>query len=342
MDRVEDKVEHMTGLAMVEQPRAIAVASPVEALALMSEAEFEQRLASLKKGQDRLARVKHEIMTAGTDYGVIPGTPKPTLLQPGAEKLCNLYHLVPTFDWQTVLGDGVTTPQIRVLMTCSLHIGTSDGPVAGQGVGTANTWEKKYRYRNAERVCPECGQPTISKSKEEYGGGYYCNQKRGGCGAKFKKGDQAIEGQVLGQVQNPDPHDVENTIVKMAAKRSYIDAAKRTTASSGLFTQDAEDMEPPTSARDVDVETGEIRQPAAKPAAAQPSGEPSEREKLVIHCKELGDALKERGVPVIGLTSRATESELRASIADRERVLVNLNKKADAEAEAELTGIGVA
>ena len=48
-----------------------------------------------------------EQMIDGIDYGVIPGTDKPTLLKPGAEKLNNLYGLAPeqavterVQDWQ--------------------------------------------------------------------------------------------------------------------------------------------------------------------------------------------------------------------------------------------------
>lgn len=260
----EDPEVCQTGLVMAERPRAVAMVSPMEALAAMTDAEFDARLLALRKGQDRLAQVKREIMVLDTDYGIIPNTPKPTLLQPGAEKLCNLYHLVPTLAWQTIIGDGVTAPHIRVLMTCSLHVGTEDGPVVGQGVGTANTWEKKYRYRDAQRLCPNCHQPAIIRGKEEYGGGWLCFAKRGGCGAKFKVGDPSIEGQVIGQIETPDPYDQENTVVKIAAKRSYIDATKRTTASSGLFTQDVEDMEPMVAEPRTQAEAPK---PAASPAS---------------------------------------------------------------------------
>ena len=36
-----------------------------------------------------------KVMKSGKDYGVIPGTDKPTLLKPGAEKLCSLFGLTP-------------------------------------------------------------------------------------------------------------------------------------------------------------------------------------------------------------------------------------------------------
>ena len=37
-------------------------------------------------------------MRANIDYGVIPGTKKPTLLKPGAEKLCRLFNLRPILE----------------------------------------------------------------------------------------------------------------------------------------------------------------------------------------------------------------------------------------------------
>jgi hypothetical protein len=37
------------------------------------------------------------IMVRDQDFGEIPGTNKPTLLKPGAEKLCNFFGLEPEF-----------------------------------------------------------------------------------------------------------------------------------------------------------------------------------------------------------------------------------------------------
>src|SRR5580698_4974819 len=38
-----------------------------------------------------------KIMVRDRDFGEIPGTSKPTLLKPGAEKLCNFFGLEPEF-----------------------------------------------------------------------------------------------------------------------------------------------------------------------------------------------------------------------------------------------------
>jgi len=34
---------------------------------------------------------------------------------------------------------------------------------------------------------PRCERRALSKSKPEYGGGYYCFPRRGGCGEKFSE-----------------------------------------------------------------------------------------------------------------------------------------------------------
>jgi hypothetical protein len=130
-------------------------------------------------------------------------------------------------------------------MRCELHLGDIAGPVVAVGYGSANSWERKHRYRRGERVCPKCGLVgQVIKGKEEYGGGWLCWKSKGGCGAKWPDGAPEIEGQQVGDVENPDPYDLENTLVKMAKKRAHIDAALTGTASSDLFTQDLDEGGP--------------------------------------------------------------------------------------------------
>jgi len=263
----------------VEQGLIRHEASGVMALSLMSETEFQARLDAMKRGQDRVRVIQRELMVGptkedpeGVDFGVIPGTKKPTLLKPGAEKLCNVYGLVPTFEETWIEGDGITAPHLRVRIKCYLHRGDADGPVVGEGVGAANSWERKHRYRGGQRACPSCGcAGTIRRSSFERNGdkGWYCHDKAGGCGATFHSTDQAITEQQAGQVENPDPFDVENTLLKMAKKRAHVDGTLTATATSGLFSQDVEDL------------PHEAPKPAPRPAqqqAAQPEREPGDEE----------------------------------------------------------------
>ena len=183
-------------------------------------------------------------MHEGIDFGIIPNTNKPTLLKPGAEKLCTLFGLAPTFeildsvkDWTGVEHGG--EPLFYFEYKCKLW---KNGVLIAEGDGSCNSWEKKYRYREAKRLCPDCGQPTIIKGRREFGGGWLCFKKQGGCGAKFFDGDTAIESQEVGQVSNPDMPDLVNTIKKMAQKRALVASALLAVNASEFFTQDLEDQ----------------------------------------------------------------------------------------------------
>lgn len=237
----------------VDEPRALAVISdqgmsatgPL-ALAGLTDDEFDRRLAALDTMRTRVARMQKALMVLDVDYGVIPGTgTKPTLLKPGAEKLCQAYGLAADFLPKRTTGDGLTVPHLSYVTRCELHLGSLDGLTIAVGYGAANSWERKHRYRRDERVCPACGQKTIIKGKVEYGGGWVCFKKKGGCGAKWPDGAAEIESQSVGDIENPDPFDLDVVLAKMSEKRAFIDATLRATAASGLFTQDIEDHQRP-------------------------------------------------------------------------------------------------
>lgn len=186
------------------------------------------------------------ILNEGTDYGTIPGTnDKKVLLKPGAEKLCSFFGFSSEFiigecieDWTGA--DHNKEPFFYYRYKCRLLKG---GRVLGEGDGSCNSWESKYRWRNSARKCPECGQEAIIVGKKEYGGGFVCFKKKNGCGAKFGDKDTAITGQDVGRVPNPDIADAVNTIQKMAQKRALIQATLIVTNASDAFTQDIEDFQ---------------------------------------------------------------------------------------------------
>lgn len=189
------------------------------------------------------------LMKKNSDYGVIPGTgkdAKPTLLKPGAEKLASLFGLSPRFeiieremDWTGDAHGG--EPFFYIQYRCTL---TRGDLTVGQGVGSCNSWEKKYRYRN---VYPD-------KATEE-------DKKNGRLETKPGRGGSSYKVYI---VKNPDPADVVNTIDKMAQKRALVAAVLIAVNASELFTQDMEDYS--------DIVDGDW-QPApaqAKPAQAAP------------------------------------------------------------------------
>lgn len=209
----------------------------------------------------KIQEVMKAVMRVGEHYGVIPGTDKPTLLKPGAEKLCLTFRLDPEYETKEIMdGDHLT-----VISKCTLfHI--ASGQRMGSGMGSCSTKESRYAYRRGSRKCPKCNAETIIKGKAEYGGGWLCFKKKGGCGAKFGDGDATIESQSTDRVANDDKADQYNTILKMANKRSLVAAVLVVTAASDIFTQDIEDL--PALAEEAAVPLTERRK-VGKPVRAQ-------------------------------------------------------------------------
>jgi hypothetical protein len=150
--------------------------------------------------RDALAELFRQLLEQGKDYDRIPGTDKPTLLKPGAEMLCKVFRLSPgkadmvdkEADWERgIFAYTVGMPLIHI----------DSGKQVSYGIGAANNYEKKYRYRKVRDA----------------------------------QGNQV-------QVENPDPADTQNTLLKMASKRAFVDAALKATGASRMFTQDMEDL----------------------------------------------------------------------------------------------------
>lgn len=205
-------------------------------LTLPDEETFKHDIQAI----NRFQQVARANLVEGQDYGVIPGTQKPTLLKPGAEKIAKLLGLADHYEIVDRQEDW-SRPFFRYLIKCSL-IGVAHGIVISEGLGECNSMESKYRWRDAKRKCPECGAEAIVKGKEQYGGGWICFAKIGGCGDKWKDGAEEIEGQQLGRVENEDIYSQVNTILKMAKKRALVDAALSAGRLSNVFTQDMEDI----------------------------------------------------------------------------------------------------
>lgn len=195
---------------------------------------------------DRLAVIREAMQSAmqsDVDYGVIPGTNKPALLKPGAEKLGVLFQLDVQLDNEKTYGPGDH-------LTVASHATVYHAPTGarlGYGEGICTTRERKYAKRKQERLCPHCGMAAVIKGKAEYGGGWLCFKKKDGCGAKWDDGDPVIEGQTVGEIENPDLPDLWNTVVKMAEKRARVDAVLAVTGASALFSQDTEEETAPSS-----------------------------------------------------------------------------------------------
>ena len=104
-----------------------------------------QAVADVREQVNQIQYLMQAVLKEGEHYGKIPGTgknAKPTLLQPGAEKIANMFGLVPTYDIRRTDYQG---GHREIEVTCTLA--NKDGQPVGTGVGTCSTLESKHRYR---------------------------------------------------------------------------------------------------------------------------------------------------------------------------------------------------
>lgn len=290
------------------------------ALAVVERSQFMPAM-SIESAVERYNSVREfvgRVLRPEIDFGVIPGTEKLTLLKPGAEKLTTFFGLSTRFrllerieDWSGDAHGG--EPFFYYLYRCQLH---REELLVAEADGSCNSRETKYRWREAQRVCPECGQAAIIRGREEFGGGWICFRKKGGCGAKFPVGDPVIEGQQAGRVPNPDICDQVNTIQKMATKRALIAAVLIAVNASEFFTQDVEDF-PPRGGRPRDAH-------AAKDGARFDEGEVLEGEILAV-CHLLGGSEEQLSAWLVKKYSAGRLSEL--SVEQKTELLALLNER---------------
>lgn len=217
------------------------------------------------------------VLKKDTDYGTVPGTgDKPALLKPGAEKLSTFFGLRPDFEPLTVIEDWSGKdhggePFFYYRYKCKMY---RNGELVGDGIGSCNSFEKKYRYRWVNEMdLPadfdtskyECRDGSISEftfaiEKAETTGKYgkpkeYWQKFRDAIAdgsakhiQKKTRSGQSLEAIEIGgklyAVPNKDVADQVNTIDKMAQKRALVAAVLITTNASDYFTQDIEDMFP--------------------------------------------------------------------------------------------------
>ncbi len=228
-------------------------------------------------------------MKDGEHFGRIPGCgDKPTLLKPGAEKLCLTFRLAPTYELDERNLDGAHR-EYRVQCTLSSIL---TGSFLGQGVGTCSTMEGKYRYRQGAAEPTDKPVPRAywdvrgedpTKAQELIGGKGFSVRKVDGKGWMIAKGGEKVE--------NDNPADCYNTVLKMAKKRALVDAVLTATAASDIFTQDLEDIS-------ANIAANTPVAPAA-PVAAAPLAAPKQPVVEVVPTVEDDDVFEvEEAVPV--------------------------------------------
>lgn len=208
----------------------------------------DKAVEDVKRLANLVLALRNDVFKSGTDYGLIPGTgDKPTLLLPGMEKLMRALHLRAEYVEKTRIEDfdkGVIFYRYECRLT-----DYDTGVCVSTAIGSANSRESKWRWRDQKRTCPHCGAACINRSKfppkkqPNAEPGWYCFAKQGGCGAEFAADDPAIVEQTVGRIENPDIFDQMNTIDKIAQKRALSSAIKGAANVSEFFTVDLEDFQ---------------------------------------------------------------------------------------------------
>jgi hypothetical protein len=119
--------------------QALAVVEPtVPAPDVDLRATIDTTLAQVNAVQE----LQRRMLKPDVDYGVIPGTPKPTLYKPGAEKLLAHFKLsvADALVEKEDLGEGHLDYVVRLPI-----VNRATGEVVGVGVGSCSTKERKYQ-----------------------------------------------------------------------------------------------------------------------------------------------------------------------------------------------------
>lgn len=197
-------------------------------------AKAERASMVVREQVNEIQYLMRNVLHEGTHFGKVPGCgDKPTLLQPGAEKIALMYGWVASY---SVERNELPMGHREYDVTCTLTDRKS-GEVVGTGVGLCTTLESKYRYRRSAGW-EDTGEPIPGDAKSRKD--YYRQQ---GLGMKKVNGRWLwVRFLDAEKAENPDIADTYNTVLKMAKKRALVDAVKSCAAASDIFTQDIEDM----------------------------------------------------------------------------------------------------
>jgi len=305
LKKTKTKVPEIAEPEAAENKSAIVVRRDNTPAVLPTEINLE--LIKKKMGQiHAFQEFVRQNLVKGKDYGIIKGvSDKPCLFKSGAEKIIKLLDLADTWEFVERVEQwpegGI--PFFNYTIKVKLVSLLSD-QVVSEGIGSANSRESKFRYR----WVPKKDVPTGVSLDD------LPTRKRTG-----RYGEYAQY-----RVENEDIASLQNSILKMAKKRSMVDSALSVGRLSNLYTADLEDAEEAGreetgNANSHYPEEGEDKAPAPKPkngktdkkpapkasskASAKPAAKPTPRKDQMVPANKVESALKfirqilkERGV----------------------------------------------
>jgi hypothetical protein len=200
--------------------------------------ELAMPIESVLRQVELIQKVQRQIMKQDEHYGVIPGTKKNTLYKSGAEKLCMVFRLAPTYDFiNTVREQSFISYTVKCTLT---HIST--GQLIGTGIGSCNSREDKYRFTHRDELTDK-PVPADYWNAKNSGDNQAAKRMLGGDGFRAAKNDSGKWVIARSEkVENDNAFNLDNTITKMACKRALIAATLNATAASDIFTQDLDDI----------------------------------------------------------------------------------------------------
>jgi len=232
-------------------------------------------LPAIQARMQTIVEVMANVLEDGKDYGKIPGTDKPTLYKPGAEKLMLTFQLAAMDPITDILS---SSDEVHYRMRVPIE--SADGRVVAVGVGEASSNEEKYRWRRP--VCDEEFFETPEAMRRE----------------KWMRGRDGGKNFKVKQIRT-SPADVANTILKMAHKRAFIHGTLLATAASGVFNQDLEDFTRELQESIIDAD-GQSAAPAKTVQRASSSGAARSAAPTADPGLLVTDARKVKGTRVFG------------------------------------------
>jgi len=99
-----------------------------------------------KRRIDELQKFVSEMMVKGVDYGLVDGFSKPTLLKPGAEKLCDVFGFSKTVAVVNRIekwNEGFFAYEVKMTLTRK-----DNGVIESEGLGSCNSKEATFRKQD--------------------------------------------------------------------------------------------------------------------------------------------------------------------------------------------------
>lgn len=121
------------------------------AISIIDSVNLEQVQTTMRKIA-QLQTVVQSTLKQSHDFGIIPGTSKPTLLKPGAEKILMLFGLTSEYELIEKVQD-YDKGFFAYTVKCTL---LKNGEKITEGVGSCNTKEKKYINQDPYTLANTC------------------------------------------------------------------------------------------------------------------------------------------------------------------------------------------